>query len=321
MIGIILPILFSSFAPCPRKLSAETINQLNLTIANLFIIQLILLSSQLTIDNPPFIYRMMVGSRILALAVLVVRALGDNTRAVSTSTPTASTKNGTYFGLTLPTFHQDAFYGIPFAQPPLGDLRLRYPVPFNQSWTGQRNATLRGFSCPGFDAPALQGFADGLIMGEDCLTLDIVRPAGVQAGDDLPIFLWLYGGGFKAGGSADPRYNASFMVRNSVEMNTPIIVVIPNYRTMSFGVMASSEILEAGVGNIALFDQRMALQWVAENIQGFGGDPARVTIAGESAGGSSVGYHLVAFEGQNDGLFSGAIMESGSLIGAPRESR
>jgi carboxylesterase type B len=265
----------------------------------------------------------MVGSRNLVLAVLVVGAFGINTRSTATpapTTPTANTKNGSYFGLSLSTFQQDAFYGIPFAQPPVGDLRLRYPVPLNQSWTSQRNATERGLSCPGTDGTSSQGFADGLIMGEDCLTLDVIRPAGVQAGDNLPIFLWIYGGGFKAGGSADPRYNASFIVRNSVEMNQPVMVVIPNYRTMSFGVMASSEILEAGVGNIALFDQRMAMQWVAENIQGFGGDPTRVTIGGESAGGSSVGYHLVGFEGQNDGLFSGAIMESASLIGAARKS-
>jgi carboxylesterase type B len=159
-------------------------------------------------------------------------------------------------GLSLSTFGQDTFYGIPFAQPPLGNLRLRYPEPFNQSWIGQRNATMRGFSCPSFSAPELQGFADGLNMSEDCLTLDIIRPAGVQSGDDLPIFLWFYGGGFKVGGSADPRYNASFMVRNSVEMNKPTMVVIPNYRTMSFGVMGSREILEAGNTRMPIYTYR-----------------------------------------------------------------
>lgn len=115
------------------------------------------------------------------------------------SAPSAHTVNGTYTGLTLSTFNQEAFYGIPFATPPLGDLRLRYPVPYNQSWTGTRNATVRSDSCPGFDKPFAQGFADGLTMGEDCLTLDIVRPANVKPGDNLPVFFWIYGGGFKAG--------------------------------------------------------------------------------------------------------------------------
>lgn len=230
--------------------------------------------------------------------------------------PSAHTVNGTYTGLTLNAFNQDAFYGIPFAVPPLGDLRLRYPVPYNQSWTGSRNATGRSDSCPGFDKPFPQGFADGLTMSEDCLTLDIVRPASVKPGDNLPVFLWIYGGGFKAGGSADPRYNTSFMVRNSVEMNKPIITVVPNYRTGAFGLLASKEVAEAGLGNIALFDQRLAMKWVSENIHAFGGDPDKITIAGESAGGTSVGYHLVAFEGKNDGLFRSAIMESASLLGA-----
>ncbi|KAL1835014.1 hypothetical protein VTK73DRAFT_6464 [Phialemonium thermophilum] len=154
-------------------------------------------------------------------------------------------------------------------------------------------------------------------MGEDCLTLDVVRPAGARPGDDLPVFVWIYGGGFKAGGSADPRYNASFLVRNAAEMGKPILAVMPNYRTMGFGMLASMEVAAAGVGNIALHDQRLALRWIRENIRAFGGDPGKVTIAGESAGGTSVGYHMVANKGNNEGLFRGAIMESSSLLGAP----
>lgn len=234
--------------------------------------------------------------------------------------PSAHTVNGTYTGLSLETFNQEAFYGIPFAIPPLGDLRLRYPVPYNQSWTDTRNATVRSDSCPGFDKPFAQGFADGLTMSENCLTLDIVRPANVKPGDNLPVFFWIYGGGYKAGGSADPRYNTSFMVRNSMEMKKPIIAVVPNYRTGAFGLLASKEVAAAGVGNIALFDQRLAMEWVHENIRAFGGDPTKVTIAGESAGGSSAGYHLVAFGGKNNGLFRSAILESSSLLGATSES-
>ncbi|KAL7790344.1 alpha/beta-hydrolase [Trichoderma ceciliae] len=252
----------------------------------------------------------------VALYFLLFLCMGSLSSAIHQGPPSAHTINGTYTGLSLSSFNQDAFYGIPFATPPLGDLRFRRPLSFNQSWTGSRNATVRSDSCPGFDAPFAQGFADGLTMSEDCLTLDIVRPSGVQPGDDLPVFFWIYGGGFKAGGSADPRYNASFIVRNSMEMKKPIIVVVTNYRTSALGLIASMEVAQANVGNIALFDQRLAMRWVSENIRGFGGDPTKVTIAGESAGGSSVGYQLVAFGGNNEGLFRSAIMESTSLIGA-----
>ncbi|OTA01572.1 dipeptidyl peptidase 5 [Trichoderma parareesei] len=255
---------------------------------------------------------------VCTLALLLLSSLSPASAAAvhHQSAPSAHTVNGTYTGLSLESFNQEAFYGIPFAIPPLGDLRLRYPVPYNQSWRGSRNATVRSDSCPGFDKPFDQGFADGLTMSENCLTLDIVRPANVKPGDDLPVFFWIYGGGFKAGGSADPRYNTSFMVRNSMEMKKPIIAVVPNYRTGAFGLLASKEVAAAGVGNIALFDQRLAMEWVSENIRAFGGDPTKVTIAGESAGGSSAGYHLVAFGGKNNGLFRSAILESSSLLGA-----
>jgi carboxylesterase type B len=99
-------------------------------------------------------------------------------------------------------------------------------------------------------------------------------------------------------------------------MQKPIIAVSLNYRTMSFGFMASKEVAAAGVSNIGLKDQRLALRWIKENIQAFGGNSSKVTIGGESAGGSSVGYQMVASKGRHDDLFRGAIMESASLLGA-----
>ena len=113
--------------------------------------------------------------------------------------PSVKTANGTYIGVKLETFSQEAFYGIPYATPPLGDLRLRRPLPFNQSWTGVRNATVRSFSCPGYnglpDSLVSGSLIDGLILGEDCLTIDIVRPANTKSDDGLPVFVWIYGGG------------------------------------------------------------------------------------------------------------------------------
>jgi carboxylesterase type B len=147
------------------------------------------------------------------------------------------------------------------------------------------------------------------------LTLDIVRPSGVSKHDNLPVFVWIYGGNFVAGSSADPRYNTSYIVNSSVLIDKPIIAVSINYRVGGWGFLASKEIADAGESNIGLYDQRLALRWIQENIPDFGGDPSKVTIAGESAGGFSVGYHLTGFNGKNDGLFRAAIMQSGNSMG------
>jgi cholinesterase len=149
----------------------------------------------------------------------------------------------------------------------------------------------------------------------DCLTLDIVRPSGARPDHKLPVFLWIYGGGFDAGGSADPRYNTSYLVNASVAIQKPIIAVSINYRVGGWGFLASKEVSATGVSNIGLYDQRLALKWIQENIHAFGGDPEKVTISGESAGGFSVGYHLTGFDGDNEGLFRAVILESGNALG------
>ncbi|KAH8668560.1 Alpha/Beta hydrolase protein [Xylariales sp. PMI_506] len=224
--------------------------------------------------------------------------------------PLAITKNGTVQGFHLPAFDEDVFFGIPFAQPPVGDLRLRRPVPYQKAWQGVRNATVRTPSCPGY-----AGFDVGLELGEDCLTVDIVRPTGTNAHSKLPVLVWIYGGGFDAGGSADPRYNTSYLVNASVAIHKPIIAVSLNYRVGGWGFLASKEVVAAGETNIGLFDQRLALKWINENIAAFGGNPDTVAIAGESAGAFSVGYHLTGFDGHHGGLFRAAIMESGNALG------
>lgn len=147
------------------------------------------------------------------------------------------------------------------------------------------------------------------------MTLDVVRPAGTTAQSKLPVLVWIYGGGFTAGGSADPRYNTSFMVRESVKIGKPIVAVSINYRLGGWGFLASREVQAANASNIGLFDQRLALRWIRENVKAFGGDPDAVTISGESAGAFSVGYHLVGFGGRHDNLFRAAIMQSGSALG------
>lgn len=121
--------------------------------------------------------------------------------------------------------------------------------------------------------------------------------------------------GFDAGGSADPRYNTSYLVNASVAIHKPLIVVSLNYRVGGWGFLASREVVAAGESNIGLFDQRLALKWINENINAFGGDASKVTIFGESAGAFSVGYHLIGFNGRNDGLFRAAILQSGTALG------
>lgn len=116
------------------------------------------------------------------------------------------------------------------------------------------------------------------------------------------------------GGASDRRYNLSFIVENSVQIGKPIIAVSIPYRLSAWGFLDSAEVRQAGVTNIGMHDQRLALAWIQENIAAFGGDPSKVTIWGESAGAGSVGIHLIAYGGRNDGLFSGAICESGNSI-------
>jgi acetylcholinesterase len=117
---------------------------------------------------------------------------------------------------------------------------------------------------------------------------------------------------FKVGGGFDPRYNLSFIVEQSTKLGTPMIAVSLQYRLSNWGWMFSEELAAAGAGNLGLRDQRLALQWVQENIGAFGGDREKVTVWGESAGAFSIGYHLMAYGGRNDHLFRQAILESGS---------
>lgn len=151
-------------------------------------------------------------------------------------------------------------------------------------------------------------------VSEDCLYINVVRPAGYEK-EKLPVAFWIHGGGFTEGGGVDQRYNTSFMVQNSVKTKQPIIAVTINYRLSAWGFLSGSDELKAsGALNLGLRDQRLALHWVQENIAAFGGDPEKVSIWGESAGGASVGFHLTAYNGRDDKLFRGAIMQSGNPI-------
>lgn len=190
--------------------------------------------------------------------------------------PIAQTVNGTYSGVYSSSYDQDFFLGMPYAQPPVGDLRFRQSRPLNTSWTDMKNATTYSDECIGYGSDQ---WVLGNKISEDCLTLNVVRPSGISG--SLPVAVWIHGGGFTEGGNADPRYNLSFIVQQSVYQRAPFIGVSINYRLQAWGFLFGEEVLEAGSANMAIRDQRLALHWVQENIAAFGGNPKNVTIWGE----------------------------------------
>jgi len=194
------------------------------------------------------------------------------------------------------------FKGIPYAAPPVGDLRWRSPQPA-QAWNGMRLATEFGNEC--MQAPAaLSSNPLRATLSEDCLYLNVWAPKGRNA-SSLPVMVWIHGGGFVNGGSSPAAFDGSHFAERG------IVFVSINYRLGRFGFFSFPALLQEGgpVGNYALMDQIAALRWVRQNIAAFGGDPRRVTVFGESAGGESV--NLLLDSPQSRGLFVRAIIESG----------
>lgn len=196
------------------------------------------------------------------------------------------------------------YLGMPYAEPPVGPLRFRAPVPLRNSRT-THDARSFGPACPQHVGPRFVGFnVDRPGFEEDCLRLNVwtKRPDGTAR----PVLVWIHGGAFLVG-SSNMYGGAHFAAEHDV------VVVTLNYRLGVFGFVdfASSSGDASLVGNLGLRDQIAALRWVRDNIAAFGGDPTRVTIAGESAGSMSVSLLMLCAEAE--GLFHGAIMQSGAL--------
>ena len=248
---------------------------------------------------------------VISVVLNLARVLASNGKGScsTTANATVTIQNGTLSGFHLDSFNQDVFLGIPFAQPPVGALRFEAPVALNSSWQGIKPALTYGNSCVWIGE---DGDNRDLPTDEDCLTLNVVRPAGYED-QPLPVGIWIYGGGFNWGASSRDLYNLSYPVQQSVFGGTPILAVSINYRTTGFGFLASNELNSTGGLNAGLKDQRLAIQWVKENVAAFGGDPNKITIWGESAGGISVAAQLTAYGGKRDKhMFQRGIMESGS---------
>ncbi|CAH0025589.1 unnamed protein product [Clonostachys rhizophaga] len=232
--------------------------------------------------------------------------------AAPSNAPIVEVSNGSYYGKYNSVYNQDIFLGIPYAQPPVKDLRFAPPKSLNTTWSGLRNATEYGYACVGYGEDTED--ASKNFTNEDCLTLNIARPAG-KSSKPLPVAVWIHGGGWVYGSSAVGLYNTTFLVERSVQMGEPIIAVSFNYRLAAWGFLYNDQIAKEGQTNAGLRDQRLALHWVKENIAAFGGDPEKITIFGESAGSVSVFNHVLAYNGRDDKLFSGAIGQSGSIAG------
>ena len=203
-----------------------------------------------------------------------------------------------------------AFHGIPFAAPPVGELRWKPPQPVAR-WTGVKVATTFAASCVQ-DVSFLRLFGAPEATGEDCLYLNVWTPAKT-AGERLPVMVWIYGGAFSGGMTSIPAYDGARLAEKGV------VVVSIAYRLGPFGFLAHPELSKEsgkGSGNYGLQDQIAGLRWVKDNIAKFGGNPNAVTIFGESAGGMSVS--MLAASPAAKGLFHRAISQSGGHFGPAR---
>ena len=239
----------------------------------------------------------------LPIALLVATQL----TSFAVAQPTARTTNGTLEGVAEASGIR-AFKGIPFAEPPVGNLRWKEPQPA-KNWTGVRRADTFGPRAMQRAIFGDMGFRSNG-MSEDCLYLNVWTPAKSDK-ERLPVLVYFYGGGFVAGDGSESRYDGESMARKG------IVALTVNYRLSVFGFMAHPELTKESPhhasGNYGYLDQSAALRWVQQNIAAFGGDPKRVTIAGESAGSISVSAQMVSPLSKN--LIAGAIGESGSLLG------
>jgi para-nitrobenzyl esterase len=201
-------------------------------------------------------------------------------------------------------FGMQVFKNIPYAAPPVGELRWRPPQPAI-SWSGVRDASKFGPSCPQM---FVKNLSTGLILpgSEDCLKLNVYLPQNVSK--NMPVMVWFHGGGLLVDGASDPQFTPINLVKNGV------IVVTVDYRLGSLGFFAPKELIEEAkakgepVGNYGTMDQIASLKWVKNNIAAFGGNPNNVTIFGQSAGGRSVTWLMVSDAAK--GLFHKAIAQS-----------
>ena len=235
------------------------------------------------------------------IASLVFNANAD---VYSESRPIIDIKNGKLQG--VETNGMLAFKNIPYAAPPIGELRWR-PPQSAKNWEGIRDASQFGAACI---QPLVKGLNNELVpSSEDCLKLNVYTP---KAGKNFPVMVWFHGGGLIEGSATEPYYQPVGLTREGV------IVVTIDYRIGKLGFFAPKELTEEAenhgepVGNYGIMDQIYSLKWVHDNIAAFGGDPNNVTIFGQSAGGRSVTWLMTSPAAK--GLFHKAIAQSAQQL-------
>ena len=251
---------------------------------------------------------------LLSLLPLFAVAAAQQEPAACTTEPVQTT-TGLLCGLTVQR-HGNAvrqWLGIPYATPPVGELRWQ-PTVALAPWQGTLEATSVGSICPQTPNPLrIEGAAEAAEQSEDCLTLNIWAPA-FAADELLPVLVYIHGGAFTHGSSTDsPMPGSDWYLQDGsfLAAGGRALVVSFNYRLGALGFLANAG--ATGLeGNFGFRDQLVALQWLRENLEAFGGDPQRVTLAGESAGAMSVGLHLLATESRSN-YFQAAIMQSNPL--------
>ncbi|XP_077979540.1 acetylcholinesterase-like [Glandiceps talaboti] len=217
-----------------------------------------------------------------------------------------------------PDLYSHSFLKIPYAEPPLGELRFRPPNP-GPSWQGIRDATKFGPACPqaGFllydrpqfpfpvPGPAPINYTAPSKVDEDCLSVNVFAPEQTSGTNKYPVMVFIQGGAFMLGGDFQPLYNGEVLAYNNM-----VVVVSFNYRLSALGFLSTLD--DVSPGNYGLLDQVALLEWVRDNIEYFGGDPDMVTIFGQSAGAVSAGMHMIS--PKSKGLFHRVIGQSGSPL-------
>ena len=242
----------------------------------------------------------------LSLMALALIAASGPARAEITQ---ASVTGGKIAGAAVDGLGE--FKGIPFAAPPVGDLRWKAPQPV-KPWSDVKQTTHFGDGC--MQSGGGGGAGPGIPYSEDCLYIDVWTPAKAPA-DKLPVIVWIYGGGFNSGATSNLLYDGANLAKKGV------VFVAVSYRVGPFGFLATPELSKEsghGSGNWGLLDQIAGLKWVQANVAKFGGDPAKVTILGHSAGSQAVS--MLAASPLAKGLFRAVIAESGANFAPPQDA-
>ncbi|CAH1102476.1 unnamed protein product [Psylliodes chrysocephalus] len=236
--------------------------------------------------------------KTITLFLLIIQLYETNAVDVLITIPNGTLKGRLEFSLRK-SVRFNAFQNIPYAKPPINDLRFMDPEPA-EPWEGVLDASSTD------QRPCFQVADWGNFTGqtEDCLYLNVYSPEKPYIDKSLPVIFYIYGGGFNSGYSGFYQAGPHYLIESGV------VVVTVGYRVGPFGFLSTGE--EGVPGNQGLKDQNLALRWVKDNIKYFGGDPDKITIMGGSAGGSSVTYHMMSPKSR--GLFRAGISHSGSLL-------